>query len=242
MSNPVDLLRSIQKIDFEIDALGREVEQTEGEVKEAEDEIKGLTEKSIALKVDIESLEAEKQDIDEKLRVGGEKIERDRERINDVKNDRQLKALNKGIKAAESSKRLHEMELTSIVSKLEEKSKESAEVTDSLEAKEEELKGLCESLEEKKAGNAEAITGKEAEKEATSSDVPKPVLKKYETIRSKRAGVAVVEVRDEACQGCFIQVPPQVYLQLRRGTEEIINCPHCHRMLYFSGEEERSAS
>ena len=58
------------------------------------------------------------------------------------------------------------------------------------------------------------------------------IFKKYETIRAKRGGIGLAKVQDETCQGCYIHIPPQVFIILKRGVEELLTCPHCHRILY----------
>jgi len=42
----------------------------------------------------------------------------------------------------------------------------------------------------------------------------------------------VVEARGESCSGCFMSIPPQIFVNVKKNTE-IITCPNCHRILYF---------
>jgi predicted nucleic acid-binding Zn-ribbon protein len=56
-----------------------------------------------------------------------------------------------------------------------------------------------------------------------------PVVERYEKILSRRQP-AVVVVRGESCMGCRVDIPPQVYIEIRRG-QEIISCAFCHRIL-----------
>ena len=57
------------------------------------------------------------------------------------------------------------------------------------------------------------------------------VLKRYGTIRMRR-GLAVVSVRNGTCQGCNMNIPPQLYNTLQRGLS-IETCPSCHRIIYW---------
>jgi predicted nucleic acid-binding Zn-ribbon protein len=45
-------------------------------------------------------------------------------------------------------------------------------------------------------------------------------------------GLAVVEVKEEICMGCNMNVPPQLYVEVKK-KEEIFNCPQCRRILFF---------
>jgi predicted nucleic acid-binding Zn-ribbon protein len=47
-------------------------------------------------------------------------------------------------------------------------------------------------------------------------------------------GIAVTEVKEEVCQGCNMNIPPQLYVEIK-SNEEIIQCPQCRRILYYKG-------
>jgi len=57
------------------------------------------------------------------------------------------------------------------------------------------------------------------------------VLKRYASIRMRR-GLAVVSVRSGTCQGCNMNIPPQLYIVIQRG-QTIETCPSCHRIIYW---------
>ena len=47
-----------------------------------------------------------------------------------------------------------------------------------------------------------------------------------------RRGLAVVSVRNGTCQGCNMNIPPQLYNVLQRGVT-VETCPSCHRIIYW---------
>jgi predicted nucleic acid-binding Zn-ribbon protein len=70
-----------------------------------------------------------------------------------------------------------------------------------------------------------------AERDALAASVKPEMLKRYSTIRMRR-GLAVVSVRNGTCQGCNMNIPPQLYNTLQRG-QTIETCPSCHRIIYW---------
>ena len=88
-----------------------------------------------------------------------------------------------------------------------------------------------------KARMAELMVKKSAHDEARRGAVSKlrpEILRKYETIRHRR-GIAIVETVAGQCQGCHMQLPPQLYnIILRLETIEL--CPNCNRILFYKGE------
>ncbi len=62
--------------------------------------------------------------------------------------------------------------------------------------------------------------------------VKKNLLRKYDTLRERRNGTAVVNVVDGVCQGCFMSIPPQKYNMLLKG-DQMFDCPTCQRIMYY---------
>jgi predicted nucleic acid-binding Zn-ribbon protein len=69
-------------------------------------------------------------------------------------------------------------------------------------------------------------------REATAKLLRPDVLRKYGTIRMKR-GMAVVAVKDGTCRGCNMNIPPQLYNVLQRGSSLEL-CPNCNRIIYWA--------
>ncbi len=70
-----------------------------------------------------------------------------------------------------------------------------------------------------------------AERDKLATDVKPEVLKRYSSIRMRR-GLAVVSVRNGTCQGCNMNIPPQLFIVIQRG-QTIETCPSCHRIIYW---------
>jgi uncharacterized protein len=61
---------------------------------------------------------------------------------------------------------------------------------------------------------------------------------RYSWVQQKVGRMAIVSVVKAVCQGCHLNIPPQMYNELHRG--DIIRfCPHCQRMIYWNGGSEQ---
>ncbi len=65
-------------------------------------------------------------------------------------------------------------------------------------------------------------------------------IQTYQRIMRLR-GSAVAEVRDEFCLGCSTKVTPQHFMEVMRN-DQIHQCPHCQRILYYVKPEVRPAA
>ena len=70
-----------------------------------------------------------------------------------------------------------------------------------------------------------------------SQAVDTGLLKRYDTIRDRKGGIAVSPVVKGVCQTCHLKIPPQEFNELIRG-DKLMTCPHCMRIIYW-GEDER---
>ena len=77
---------------------------------------------------------------------------------------------------------------------------------------------------------------KDVTRKQQSDVVEKRLLMKYEMLRQRRNGVAIVNVVHGVCQGCSMNLPPQKFNLLLRG-DGIHECPSCQRLMYFQPPE-----
>jgi uncharacterized protein len=74
-----------------------------------------------------------------------------------------------------------------------------------------------------------------ARRKQLASRVPPDMLRLYERIH-KRLGRALVEAKDGKCTGCYMELMPQMYIEIQRCTRTF-TCPSCFRILMFKGSE-----
>ncbi len=75
----------------------------------------------------------------------------------------------------------------------------------------------------------DTIAGK---RNALAASVDPKLLGLFETVASRRHGIGLAEARDGICTVCHVRLRPQVFNTVRRN-DEIHQCDHCNRILYF---------
>jgi hypothetical protein len=65
------------------------------------------------------------------------------------------------------------------------------------------------------------------------SVVDKTLRETYNMLISKRGGMAVVNVKNGVCLGCFMNIPPQLFIEVTKNNRLIL-CPSCNRIFYFT--------
>jgi len=163
---------------------------------------------------------------DDEVQVAGAK-----HKLAQAKNSKEYVAAQRETDARRDSAASREVEITKLAEAIDAKKKVLGERAETVN----ELRTSVEKDHEVARARIAEIEGKIAElrgeRETLAREVKPEVLKRYSGIRIRR-GLAVVGVRNGTCQGCNMNIPPQLYNVLQRGTS-IETCPSCHRIIYW---------
>lgn len=231
MREQLEILVSLQEVDREIrdkkltkEAFLAELRKGEGALQVQEAEMAALK----AEWTEKDKLRREKERI---LQEEGRKAMEKRMRLNRIKNIKELQALQREIDQIKESNAQLEEELLKLLEELETSGA-------ALKAKAEEVKSLEEACREKRAqieaqlaGVEQAIAEASKARQVIAARVNGDLIKRYELIFSRRGGVAVVGVSEGTCQGCYMNIPPQLWNEIIK-SERLIFCPSCNRILY----------
>jgi len=188
-------------------------------------------------KIKYDELKSRHAENEVKIKKVNEGIVKTKERMLEVKNNKEYQAMLKEIEIAESSR--GEIE-TQIIALLEELDKLSV-----LVKKDEEIlkQSRTKYEQEKKAieDDLNAVDTDVANWEQKRIDlqkgVPDELLVRYEKIKKRNKGVGVTSVWKSVCSGCHMNIPPQLYNELQK-SDELLSCPNCNRIMYFQDMEK----
>lgn len=66
-----------------------------------------------------------------------------------------------------------------------------------------------------------------------ASAVDEALLRRYDLLRQRKGGLAVVAVRAGVCDGCHVAVPERLSMRLERDPDLVATCDGCGRLLVF---------
>jgi len=163
---------------------------------------------------------------DDEVQVAGAK-----HKLAQAKNSKEYMAAQREIEQRREALSAREVEIAKLVEAVDAKKKLLSDRAADVET----LKGSIAKDGEAAAARMAEIEAKIAElrgeRDKLATQVKPDVLKRYSSIRMRR-GLAVVSVRNGTCQGCNMNIPPQLYNVLQRG-QTIETCPSCHRIIYW---------
>lgn len=231
MRAQIEILASLQTVDREIkeqtglkQGLLSELQAKEREIQAKQKEVDELS----AACAEKEKLRAEK---DRVFQDEGKKAMDKRMRMNRIKNSKELQALQREIDLMRQSNGELEDELIKIMQEIDaikaniqSKQAEMAALHESWQKQQQELEGQI-------SGIDQAMSEASSRRQSIAANLARDLVSRYELIFSRRGGTAVVEVAGGICQGCFMNIPPQLGNEIIR-SDKIHLCPSCQRIVY----------
>ena len=220
----------VRRLDDTVAAGQAELERRRQRIEEYRTEIEEMSDRR-------ERCVARRKELEEAIEEEFTRIKDRQAKLMNVQTSREYQSLLKEIEDGKEANRQREDEAMLLMEEVEAVDKKLTEMRNLLEA-EEKL------LAEKEAEVAAEVERVAAEKEkirkkraAKAKKIPANVLRRYELLRERRNGVAIVGVADGVCLGCNMNIPPQMYNNLLRA-EELLTCPICNRMMFHQPAEE----
>jgi hypothetical protein len=232
ITEQITLLVELQKLDSHILSLEKKMRDGPIRIQGLEDEFKRRSE---ILKVGENQLKAvlvKQKEKENELLSKEELIKKCQTQLYLIKTNKEYTVMQQEIKGHEADKSKIEDELLALMDEAEtgkgriEKDKAVVKIDE-------------EKMNQEKAKvNAEikAAQGELAELKKTRDEqaakVDKQVLKKYERILKGKDGLVLVVVTNGACGGCHMNLPPQVFVEIKM-KEGLVFCESCSRILYL---------
>ena len=148
-----------------------------------------------------------------------------------VKNAKEYMASERELQATRKSAQERQEEVGKLVGAVETAKKSIEQHEADFAALKEHVDGEEKAAQAKIAELDSQIADERKLREVAAARVRPDVLKKYSAIRMRR-GLAMAPVKNGTCQGCNMNIPPQVFNQLQRG-DSIELCGTCNRIIYW---------
>jgi predicted nucleic acid-binding Zn-ribbon protein len=226
------LLIRLQELDSQIDALAEQRRQAPLLVEAAGKPVQEAEAELAKIKAAFDTLTRERRDKEQELKEREDRIEKLKTRSGDIKSNKEYQAHLFEIELAQQEKGTVEERLIEMMDRIEAVQKAAKSQDDAVAACKREFDKEHARLEgEQRAAQAEGerVT---AEAKSLAEQLTPANRQAYERLKSTRKGLAVVAVKNGACQGCRLALPPQLIADLRKN-EKLLTCTYCHRMLFW---------
>jgi predicted nucleic acid-binding Zn-ribbon protein len=236
----IESLVKLQQIEIEAGGIQLSLESVEHRMQALDDDVIEF-EKSIETeKTAIEELNHRYRAYESDVQINLERISKSKQKLNAVKTNKEYQSSLKEIENLEKRNSKIEDEMIEFLDRIEGAEKKIAET------KSEYSKLMDQADTEKAAIKAEADRGKQRlsllheRLDDISKGIDAKLLEQFNRTKVKQTNrIAMVAAKDAVCQGCNMNIPPQMYNELHR-FDSLQNCPHCQRIIYLYEQKQRS--
>jgi predicted nucleic acid-binding Zn-ribbon protein len=207
-------------------------------IHEVDEPIKQASAELEKMKLKGEALLKKKRDKEKALEEIQDKIQKMKARASDLKTNKEYQAHLKEIESSEKEISRIEEEILVVMEEIDVSRKEQKEKEGKLNAEVGKMEALKRELDLEVEKHEKDLSGLKDERAGIVARLDPEVYNLYMTILRTGSGLAVTKTKNEICLGCNMNIPPQLFVEIRK-SEEIIQCPQCRRILYF--EEEQPA-
>ena len=244
MTTQIAQLVSLQALDQRLQQKEQQLEDLHQQIADIRAEKEMRQREADERQQRISELESQQRETDGQLKLEEEKIKEKRVRLNRVRNEREQLALQREIDLMKEANGKIEESILGVMEQLEEQQQHLADIQTRLEELDAQLAEEAVQAEKQIAGLEEEAQTERRQREELVTDLDASLCARYERIFGNRGALAVVEVRDGTCQGCYMRIPPHMCNQIQssqmQGSGKIFQCPHpyCGRIVYIRVEAD----
>ncbi len=232
----INVLLELQKAETESVNIESFLSETAGEKSELDSKLAEFESKLNFYKSEWKKAEKDCRETESEIQINEQRIKTSGERLKQVKTNREYQALQREIDDGKKRK----TELENLLLKYLEQQEETEKIVKSQQADfdqlVEKISSDKQSIDKKSEGHRKLLKKYTKQKETIGRDLNPELLKLFNEIADSNGGLVVAPVKDEVCMGCFMNIPPQLYIEVLRG-QSLIMCPQCNRILYYVDEE-----
>ncbi len=225
-------LVELQKVDDERFLVKQELQNAPKEIESLTKKFEQIDARRSHILEKIAHIQEQQKRISFEIDDDSAKIKKSKNKLMQVGNTREYQAVMREMDTMEKNNKSREEEKNVLADELQTQNQALEDIDGDYAGVKEELAVKQEGL-KLKLDKAQASLDKlDSQRAEASNKISRPVLMRYEFIRSRLEHPVIVAVKNGVCSGCHIAVPPQTFIELQRG-QQILSCPNCQRLIFW---------
>lgn len=236
LKEQINKLIALQAVDAQIYCLLAEKDAKPDEIKQLD--ISFEERKKQLAELEKKSLDLQKRRREQELDLASkeEAIKKNQTQLYQLKTNREYAAMLKEIGGIKADISVIEDKIIEILDQADATKKDLEKEKQFLQEEEKRINSEKDKIQTRLKEIEERLAQLNAERERIIPDIEPRIISQYERVLKSRDWLAIVLVKNNACQGCFMNVPPQV-INLIKMYDRLVTCEVCQRILYIDENE-----
>jgi predicted nucleic acid-binding Zn-ribbon protein len=232
VNEQLQLLVALQKIDTTILTARREVDLLPLRLTERQEALKKAEARYAQAVQNADDVLQKRHVKEREISEAKDRLEKLQRRSSEIKKNTEYQAHLAELQRVESEIQLLETSLRALAEEVNRANQEVTEAQREVSLENEGLELMRNDLSAEAVKREVEIRRLKGERKKIVARLDPDINDHYMLLMRACRGFAVAEVKDEVCQGCYIHIPPQLYVEVKTG-EGIETCPQCRRILYY---------
>lgn len=233
-------LVNLQQIEIETSSVKTKIRNVDQRLEKLDDRLRDFKQVIEKQEFVINELNQKYRDYETDVRMNLDAIKKSEAKLSSVKTNKEYQAFLKEIDDIKEKNSKLEDDMIDFLDRIE-------EAENTLNAKKTEYSELQTRLNnEKETIQKETEEGKrqledlDEQFKTVAAGIDAALLATYNKVKAlQNNAIGIVAVTDAVCQGCNMNIPPQMYNELQRA-DSLKKCPICDRIIYWKNENKRS--
>jgi len=228
----IDILVKLQQIEIESNDIKSKLSNVSKKLDSFDVRLKEFEQSIIDEESLLNDLSKKYRSNDSEAQTSLALIKKSQEKLRAIKTNREYQALLKEIEELKAKNSQAEDEMLLCLDRIDETEKGISVKQDEYSRLKERVNSDKEIIMREVEYGKERLTRLEAEWNSISSGVKPELLKRYMMLKRQVKGIAIASVEKSICNGCNMNLPPQIYNELQR-CDSLKFCPNCQRIIYW---------
>ena len=236
----IQTLVKVQKLELDAKKIARVLGQVDRRTRDLDAQLNAFTGAVESGKALVQELNRQYRQLESEQKAGLGRIEKGHEKLRSVKTNKEYQSGLKEIEELSAMNSRVEDEMLACLERIEKADAELRQHQQNLNSQAEEIRREKALVLKNAEEDRERLRRVEAEAGELAGRIAPDVLARYRRVRDAKADSGgIAPVWDSVCQGCHMNIQPQVYNELQR-LDRLKNCPNCDRIMYWEDREDRS--
>jgi uncharacterized protein len=234
----IDTLIKIQELEKQACLVTAKLNDVPKKMEALDSNLEASKEFELAMESELKELKKKYRTMEEEIRFSQNQEKKNQEKLRSVKTNKEYQSslkeiedLKKKMSAMEDDMLLVLEQIDHLESLVSEKRKETETLYQKIDEDKKAIQTEAEESQKKLANIKDNI-------EEAIKVVDPALFARYSWVQQRVGRLAIVSVVKSVCQGCHLNIPPQMFNELHRD-DTIKFCPHCQRMIYCNGGSEQ---
>jgi predicted nucleic acid-binding Zn-ribbon protein len=233
-------LVNLQQIEIETSSVKMKISNVDQRLAKLDDSLsdfKQVIEKQESV---ITELNQKYRDYETDVRMNLDAIKKSEAKLSSVKTNKEYQAFLKEIDDLKDKNSTLEDEMIEFLDRIEEAENTLNEKMAEYSELQTRLNNEKETIQKDTEEGKRQLENLDEQLKTVAGGIDDGLLGTYNKVKAlQNNSIGIVAVIDAVCQGCNMNIPPQMYNELQRG-DSLKKCPICDRIIYWKDENKRS--